>query len=68
MFVKPKNSETVVRDPQTRALLPADGRNVPDSTFWRRRLADGDVVEAEPAKKPSADVETSAPARPKKEA
>lgn len=33
----------VVRDPATRQPLPADGGEVPDTTFWRRRLADGDV-------------------------
>lgn len=38
----------VVPDPQAGDLLPAEGRVVQDSAWWRRRLADGDVS-AEPA-------------------
>lgn len=33
----------VVRDPVTRQALPPEGGEVPDTTYWRRRLADGDV-------------------------
>jgi hypothetical protein len=35
-----------VRDPELRDFLPAEGRTVPRSDYWLRRLADGDVVEA----------------------
>lgn len=31
-------------DPAKGDLLPAEGRDVVDSTFWRRRLRDGDVT------------------------
>lgn len=41
-----------VRDPATGQLLTKRPRDVPDTAFWRRRLADGDVVEA-PARKPA---------------
>ncbi|MDO9714301.1 DUF2635 domain-containing protein [Paracraurococcus lichenis] len=43
MFVIPK-SGLIVRDPQTFASLPVEGREVPESEYWLRRLADGDVV------------------------
>ena len=36
--------DRVVRDPQTMAVLPDDGWDVPDDDFfWARRLRDGDV-------------------------
>lgn len=36
-----------VRDPVTRAPLDAAGAEKPLNDFWRRRLADGDVIPAE---------------------
>ena len=48
MFVKPAEG-IQVRDPISYALLPAEGREVPESSYWTRRLADGDVVIALPA-------------------
>ena len=47
MFVKPNNGLSV-RCPVKGSPLPKDGAEVPDNTFWRRRLRDGDVVNAEP--------------------
>lgn len=41
-----------VRDPATGQLLTKRARDVPDTAFWRRRLADGDVV-IPPAKPPA---------------
>lgn len=38
----------VVRDPRDGRTLPEEGRDVPLSPFWLRRLRDGDV-EAVPA-------------------
>ena len=54
MYVKPAAREIegrplVVRDPDLLDFLPAEGRLVPDSDYWYRRLRDGDVVPAEPA-------------------
>ncbi|MCU8822775.1 DUF2635 domain-containing protein [Klebsiella quasipneumoniae] len=42
MFVKPKDGLSV-RCPVRGEALPAKGAEVPDNTFWRRRLKDGDV-------------------------
>ncbi|QNK65759.1 DUF2635 domain-containing protein [Variovorax sp. PAMC26660] len=36
------------RDPDLKDLLPDEGRDVPDTDYWQRRLRDGDVVPAEP--------------------
>lgn len=44
-FVKPAEGRNV-RDPVTRKHIPAEGVEVPNDPFWRRRLRDGDVVEA----------------------
>ncbi len=33
----------LVRDPNDGTPLPAEGRDLPLTTFWRRRLRDGDV-------------------------
>jgi hypothetical protein len=44
MLVKPVAGRTV-RDPHSMALLPEEGREVPDADpFWLRRLRDGDVT------------------------
>ena len=54
MIVKPVEGR-IVRDPRNFQILPAEGRDVPDTMFWRRRIRDGDVVEegaAEPAEAP----------------
>ena len=44
-----------VRDPATGEALTKRPRDVPDTAFWRRRLADGDVVvePPRPAQKPA---------------
>lgn len=44
MKVRPATAGAVIRDPHTKRPLPDDGGRVPDTTFWRRRLRDGDVV------------------------
>lgn len=45
MKLKPAEGRAV-RDPVKRTLLPADGAEVTLDAFWRRRMRDGDVVEA----------------------
>lgn len=50
MFVKPVEGRQVP-DPQRGDTLPAEGREVEPTQYWQRRVADGDVVEAAPAKK-----------------
>lgn len=42
MFIKPKPG-VVLRDPISKQVLPAEGRNVPSSGFWLRRIAEGSV-------------------------
>ncbi|HBD18680.1 MAG TPA: hypothetical protein DC063_00265 [Arenimonas sp.] len=34
----------IVRDPATGNPLAAEGENKPDTTYWRRRLRDGDAL------------------------
>lgn len=44
MRVKPVDPNAVIRDPHTKRVLPAEGGNVPDNTYWRRRLLFKEVV------------------------
>ena len=45
----------VVPDPEAGDLLPPEGCDVPDSAWWRRRLADGDIIlKTAPAKQKGA--------------
>ncbi len=57
MFVKPgphpdhpedATKHRAVRIPHTFGLLPPGGQEVPDNSFWRRRVVHGDVVLADP--------------------
>lgn len=48
LFLKPSPG-LIVRDPESGEILPAEGRHKTDNEFWRRRLRDGDVIEADPA-------------------
>ena len=43
MFVKPQKGRSVP-DPARGDLLPVEGRNVEESSYWFRRIAAGDVV------------------------
>lgn len=61
MYVKPRSPELWVLDPALGDYLPPEGREVPDTDYWRRlRDVFGDVVEAEPPAKEDA----PAPAEP----
>ncbi|MBJ9641937.1 DUF2635 domain-containing protein [Citrobacter sp. FDAARGOS_156] len=42
MFVKPKNGRSVP-DPARGDLLPVEGRNVEESSYWLRRETAGDI-------------------------
>ena len=48
MFVKPAHPDLLVANPDALAPmprhLPNEGAEVPDSQYWRRRIADGDVI------------------------
>ncbi|BBQ83933.1 DUF2635 domain-containing protein [Kluyvera cryocrescens] len=48
--IKPAPGRTV-RDPQTMKLLAVDGETKPQTSFWLRRLKDGDVLPVEATKK-----------------
>ena len=48
MFVKPAKPDMTVRDPRSRIALPPEGRKVPQTGFWLRRIASGDVVVTTP--------------------
>lgn len=48
MFIRPAKPGLIVRDPQTKQRLPAEGKEVPPLTYWFRRLRDGDVLEGPP--------------------
>lgn len=48
----------IVRDPATRAPLAAEGEWKPRSSYWDRRLLDGDVVETEPPVVPASKTNT----------
>ncbi|WP_240906375.1 DUF2635 domain-containing protein [Komagataeibacter xylinus] len=68
MKIYPVEGRTV-RDPRTRAPVPAKGLTVSDyDPFWARRLRDGDVTktapqaEAKPVEAPAAQPETTAEA------
>lgn len=45
IFLRPAPGLTV-RDPATKQPLPAEGAEVADTPFWRRRLRRGEVVKA----------------------
>jgi hypothetical protein len=43
MKVKPAAGRAVRHPTPPYELLPAEGREVPDNQYWRRRIRDGDV-------------------------
>lgn len=45
MFIVPSEGLTIP-DPDRRDMLPAEGREVPETDYWHRRLFDGDVRRA----------------------
>lgn len=57
-FLKPAEADLVVRDPVTRDALPAEGKAVVLDSYWRRRMRDGDVVEAPAPKKAAKKADT----------
>ncbi len=44
MFVKPSPG-LKIRDPDLKDFLPDDGREVPNTDYWLRRVRDQDVIE-----------------------
>ncbi|EAA6551024.1 hypothetical protein DLB95_23875 [Salmonella enterica subsp. diarizonae] len=60
LFIKPAPG-CAVRDPDTLEFLQPGGEEKPFTSYWCRRLDDGDVVEFDPNA-------TTAPAKPPKNA
>jgi hypothetical protein len=52
MYIKPREG-FVIPDRDRRDYLPAEGREVPSTDYWNRRLRDGDVVIAAPPEPPA---------------
>ncbi|PIW30413.1 MAG: hypothetical protein COW30_02575 [Rhodospirillales bacterium CG15_BIG_FIL_POST_REV_8_21_14_020_66_15] len=48
--LKPATPGLVVRDPVTAEALPENGKSVQLTSYWRRRMRDGDVIQDKPAK------------------
>lgn len=48
LYVIPATPDIIVRDPQTMQPVPPEGRTVPDESYWRRRIRDGDLKEGKP--------------------
>lgn len=53
MLIKPKRGRSVP-DPARGDLLPEEGRNVEESSYWHRRIADGDIEEVGAAEEKTA--------------
>lgn len=52
LYVKPAKEGVIVRLPwRPSQPIPAEGMNVPDTSFIRRRIARGDLVRCQPTKK-----------------
>jgi hypothetical protein len=48
MFVKPA-SGVLLRDPTTKRVIPPEGAEVEECSFWHRRALEGDVTLVAPA-------------------
>lgn len=59
LYVIPKRGLSL-RDPHLADRLPPEGRMVPDTLFWRRRLRDGDVFLGQPPAEPAAQEQPAA--------
>jgi len=68
--LKPSRPDLIVRDPADMSILPKEGREVFLTTYWHRRLKDGDVVRVDevkpvPAPARSEEKETKGDEKPK---
>ncbi len=45
LIVKPRDPKLCIRDPKTKKRLPQRAAAVPATSYWHRRLRDGDVIE-----------------------
>lgn len=51
MYIKPVPGRQV-HDPERGCQLPEAGRTIEPTQYWLRRIADGDIVEADPPADP----------------
>lgn len=49
MYVKPAEG-LLVRNPKTLTLLPVEGAEVQESSYWLKRIEQGDVIVCKPPK------------------
>ena len=49
LFVKPAEGRSVLNPDNAMQPLAAEGEPVPATIYWRHRIADGSVVEFQPA-------------------
>lgn len=54
IFVKPTRPEVKVRVEHTKQHIADEGESVPNTTYYHRRIADGDLVETQPPAEPVA--------------
>lgn len=66
IFVKPKSGMTVVK-PETAQHLSAEGEHVIQSSYWLRRIADGDVILIEEKEKEQTQTKLESPKSKKSE-
>lgn len=61
--VKPAKEGLKVRNPKNMKFIPAEGLLVEESSYWARRLQDGDVVlvQEQPAAAPAPAAKVSKP-------
>lgn len=45
IFVKPTDAHRITINPETNRRIPAEGELVLNNKYFRRRIADGDLVE-----------------------
>lgn len=50
MYVKPVSGRDIP-DPDKGGYLPPEGRAVEPTSYWLRRITDGDVIEVKPKSK-----------------
>ena len=60
LYLKPAVEGQIVRDPESMRVLAKNGSKVPDTPFWRRRLADRSAVSVEPPAKTVTKPQTTA--------
>ncbi len=44
IFLKPRMTGAIIRNPLNGAILPEEGALVPNSNYWLRRIVQGDVI------------------------